>query len=110
VLIAGDEAIGDVFIHQPPASGQARRGDVRAICRNVPRPLIMDSFRPAGLIQVRQSESHQQIAERSRIQHTRVIKDDLSHGSVAHIKVLAQALEFVERSMTPGLAIPFVGE
>ena len=109
-LVLGDEAIGDVLIHELPASSQARGRDIRAIGQDVPCPLIMDLIRPASLEQVRQSEPHKQITERCRVQDARIVEDDSSHGSVAHIQFLAQRLEFIECGVTPGLEILLVGE
>ena len=80
-----------MLVHQLPTPGQARWGEVRPVRQDVPNPLVVDFIRPAGLEQVRQRQLHQEVAERGRVQDTGVIEDDVGHGSVAHIQILAQA-------------------
>jgi hypothetical protein len=95
-LVLGDEAIGDVIIHQLATSSEAGGREIGTIGGDVPRPLVMDLLGPTGLEEVREGELHEQIAERGRVQDAGVVEDDRDHGSVAHIEVLAQGREFFE--------------
>lgn len=48
-LVPGNEAIGNVLIHQTPAAGEARRRDVGSIAQDVSGPLVVDFLRPTSL-------------------------------------------------------------
>jgi hypothetical protein len=109
-LVFGDEAIGDVLVHELALSSETRGRDIRPIGQDVSRPLIMNLVRPTRLEQVREGKLHEQVAERGRVKDACIVEYDWGHRLVAHIELLAQRREFFEGGLTPGLKIPLVGE
>ena len=75
-LVPGDEAIGDVLVHEPPTSGKACGQDIGAISQDVSGPLRVDLFRPASLEQLREGKLHEQVAQRGRVKNAGVVEDD----------------------------------
>jgi hypothetical protein len=51
-----------MLIHELSAPGEALGRDIGAIGGNVPRPLVVDFIRPAGLKEVHQRKPHEEVA------------------------------------------------
>ena len=72
-LVTCNKAIPDMSIHQVSGSLKLFRLQVRAIFENVPHPLIMNGIGPFRAVKICHREMHEQIAEWSRIEDTRVV-------------------------------------
>lgn len=79
-LVAGHKAIPDMGVHQVASPLKLLRLQVRTVFENIPCPLVVDSIGPFGAIKVRDSDMHQQVAKRSRVEDAGVIKN----GEMAH--------------------------
>ena len=89
VLVPGDQAVGNVLVHEAPAPSKAFRREIGAIGKDASCPLVVDFVSPAGLERVREGELHEQVPERHRVEDTGIIDDDRNHRLVAQAQVLA---------------------
>jgi len=82
ILVARDQAIPNVEIHQVAGSLELRAGQIRATFQHAPHPLLMDGVGPFRPKKVRQRQVHQQIAERRGVQDTGIQdRRELTHDS-----------------------------
>jgi hypothetical protein len=73
MLEAGDQAVADVGVHQRPRPLQVFGLQVWPLLQNVTRPLVVDHVRPTRPVQIGQCQAHQQVAQRCRVEHARVV-------------------------------------
>ena len=71
-LIACDEAVFRVGVHQISQQGPLGRVYVRPVRRRSSDPLLMDGACPARAEHLRGRELQQQVAERHRVEHIRI--------------------------------------
>jgi hypothetical protein len=64
-LITIDQRITHVSIHQRAGALQLCSGEIRPVPKHRRRPLLVNLVTPAGPIEIRERQAHQQIAERS---------------------------------------------
>ena len=70
-LVPGDQAVGDVLVHESATSGEASAHDIRAIGQDVSRPLVVDWSVQRAWNSVREGELHEQVAQRCWVQGRR---------------------------------------
>ena len=73
-LVARDEAVGRMGIHQPPGFLKLRARQVRPVGKNAADPLFMDLRRPLRAKEAPHREPHQEVAERGRVENVGVEK------------------------------------
>ena len=112
-LVANDQAVLNVCIHH-----RARAREIRlqlgTLAKNCPDPFVMNLIRPLGPIQIGKGEPHEQVPQRSGIQHTSVIQRCESHHcstvrSVAQPEFLGLLGEFIENSPARLIFLLFIG-
>ena len=85
VLVPGDQAVGNVLVHEAPAPGETFRREIRTVGKDASCPLVVDFVCPAGLEHVGEGELHEQVPERRWVEDTGIVDDDRDHGSVAQV-------------------------
>jgi hypothetical protein len=75
MLKAGDQAVADVGVHQRPSPLQVSGFQVWPLLQDVALPLVVDHLRPPRPVEVGQREAHQEVAQRSRVEHACVVDD-----------------------------------
>lgn len=76
-LVAGDEAVAHMGVHQLPHTRQLNRIKVGTVCCKVPRPFIVNFFRPATSKQIPYRQLHENVPQRGWVEDAGV-EDDRS--------------------------------
>jgi hypothetical protein len=75
-LVATDESIVDVFVHQPARALELREGEIGTVAQQRRDPFFVNAVRPASLKKVTQGQMHQEVSKQRRIKNARIQKSD----------------------------------
>ena len=94
-LIANDQSVSDVGIHQLTNTLQALLRNIASSRPDVAHPFIMDALGPSSAVEVRERQIHQETPQRRRIEDARVIDDRIVWPhSIPKPQILVEASEF----------------
>lgn len=71
-LVAADDAIVCVSVHEDPGSLKLFTPEIRASGKHIADPLIVDRLGPLRSIQILDGQMEKKVSERSRVEHTGV--------------------------------------
>lgn len=109
ILVAGDQAIPNMAVHEIPRAFELVKRQVRPIPQDARHPFPMDVRRPSRPEEIGHGEAHEEVAQRRGVQHARVIeRRERHHGSVAHVQFLRLFGELVEDLVPLGVDVLLV--
>ena len=88
-LLAIDQCIPHMGIHQRAGELQLLPGKIRSVPQHRPDPFLMDCIAPAGAIEILERQTQQQITKWGRIENTGVVQD----GEAIHLSSPCPDLE-----------------
>ena len=88
-LIIRHQAVTHTSVHQGARPLQPLPFQIGTVFKKISDPLFLNLKCPSGLKRTRDCQMHQQIAERCRVKHTRIVeRGERRHGLISHVKFL----------------------